>query len=94
MPIDFTLSPDVQEVRQKVRKFMDSEVRPAEQKLQESGADRNTYVRTIMELRGEAKKIRASGTRTCRRSGTAWTWGRWRWLSSPRRPGARASGRS
>jgi acyl-CoA dehydrogenase len=57
MPIDFTLSPDVQEVRQKVRKFMDSEVRPAEQKLQESGADRNTYVRTIMELRGEAKKI-------------------------------------
>ena len=33
MPIDFNLAPDVEEVRQRVRKFMESEVRPAEDKL-------------------------------------------------------------
>jgi acyl-CoA dehydrogenase len=55
MPIDFQLPPDVEEVRLRVRKFMDAEVRPAEATLQESEADRNSYVRTIMELRTKAK---------------------------------------
>ena len=55
MPIDFQLPPDVEEVRLRVRKFMDTEVRPAEATLQEREADRNSYVRVIMELRGKAK---------------------------------------
>ncbi len=41
MSIDFTLSPEVEEVRQRVRKFMDDEVRPAEEKLRQDKADRN-----------------------------------------------------
>jgi acyl-CoA dehydrogenase len=55
MPIDFQLPPEVEEVRLRVRKFMDTEVRPAEATLQEREADRNSYVRTIMELRTKAK---------------------------------------
>jgi acyl-CoA dehydrogenase len=55
MPIDFQLPPDVEEVRLRVRKFMDAEVRPAEATLQEREADRNSYVRAILELRTKAK---------------------------------------
>jgi len=55
MPIDFVLPPEVEEVRQKVRDFMEAEVRPAEEKLQESQADRNTYVKKIVELRQKAR---------------------------------------
>ena len=41
MTVDFTLPPDVEAVRQRVRDFMDSEVRPAEEKLYaERGARR------------------------------------------------------
>ena len=55
MPVDFTLPPDVEEVRLKVRKFMDSTVRPEEQRLESNGADRGEYVRTIVGLREKAK---------------------------------------
>ena len=55
MPIDFQLAPEVEEVRLRVRNFMDTEVRPAEATLQEREADRNSYVRVIMELRTKAK---------------------------------------
>ena len=55
MPIDFQLPPEVEEVRLRVRKFMDTEVRPAEATLQERDADRNSYIRVIMELRAKAK---------------------------------------
>ena len=58
MPIDFNLAPDVEEVRQRVRKFMESEVRPAENKLREEKADRNAYVQAIVQLR---QKARAEG---------------------------------
>ena len=58
MPIDFNLAPDVEEVRQRVRKFMESEVRPAEDKLREEKADRNAYVQAIVRLR---QKARAEG---------------------------------
>jgi acyl-CoA dehydrogenase len=55
MPIDFQLPPDVEEVRLKVRSFMDSEVRPREKDLGDREADRASYVRTIVELREKAK---------------------------------------
>ena len=58
MPVDFNLAPDVEEVRQRVRKFMESEVRPAEDKLREEKADRNAYVQAIVQLR---QKARAEG---------------------------------
>ena len=56
MPIDFTLSPEVEEVRQRVRKFMDDEVRPAEEKLREIEADRNAYVQAIVGLRQKSRE--------------------------------------
>src|SRR6266702_3263172 len=55
MPVDFTLPPDVEEVRLRVRKFMDSNVRPEEERLESNGADRGEYVRTIVGLREKAK---------------------------------------
>jgi acyl-CoA dehydrogenase len=55
MPIDFQLAPDVEEVRLKVRNFMDTEVRPRERELGDRHADRENYIRAIMELRGKAK---------------------------------------
>ena len=58
MPIDFNLAPEVEEVRQRVRSFMESEVRPAEDKLREEKADRNAYVQAIVQLR---QKARAEG---------------------------------
>ena len=40
MAIGFDLSPEVEDVRQRVRKFMDKEVRPVEEKLRAEDADR------------------------------------------------------
>jgi hypothetical protein len=51
MPVDFNLPPEVEEVRQRVRKFMDAEVRPVEKKLQEERAERSAYVQAIIGLR-------------------------------------------
>jgi len=55
MPIDFKLPPDVEDVRQRVRKFMDEEVRPAEEKLRHNEADRNAYIQAIVALRQKAR---------------------------------------
>ncbi len=55
MPIDFNLSPEVEEVRQRVRTFMDAEVRPVEEKLRQDKADRNAYVQAIVGLRKKAR---------------------------------------
>src|SRR5205823_14444231 len=55
MAIDFTLPPDIEEIRRRVREFMEGEVRPAEQKLEEAGDDRNALIETIIELRQKAK---------------------------------------
>ncbi|HVP04155.1 MAG TPA: acyl-CoA dehydrogenase family protein [Dehalococcoidia bacterium] len=57
MPIDFRLPDDVEEVRLKVRSFMDSEVRPVERGLIEQEADRDSYRRAIIDLRQKAFKL-------------------------------------
>jgi acyl-CoA dehydrogenase len=57
MPVDFKLSPDVEAVRQRVRTFMDEEVRPAEEKLRDREADRNSYVSVIAGLRQRAHDL-------------------------------------
>ena len=58
MSIDFTLPPDVDEVRGRVRDFMDEVVRPAEEKLYANvpngEPDRSDIVRMIIELRQKA----------------------------------------
>ncbi len=51
MAIGFDLSPEVEDVRQRVRKFMDEEVRPVEERLQQENADRGAYVQAIVALR-------------------------------------------
>jgi acyl-CoA dehydrogenase len=57
MAIDFTLSPEVEDVRLRVRRFMDEEVRPTEQKLRDGEADRNSYVSAIAGLRQRAHDL-------------------------------------
>src|SRR3990172_3768671 len=57
MPIDFNLPPEVEEVRQRVRQFMEEDVGPTEEKLRQNEADRNAYVREIVRLRQRAKEL-------------------------------------
>jgi acyl-CoA dehydrogenase len=57
MAIDFTLSPEVEDVRKRVRTFMDEEVRPAEEKLRHGEADRNGYISAIAGLRQRAHDL-------------------------------------
>ncbi|MFM8001948.1 MAG: acyl-CoA dehydrogenase family protein [Actinomycetota bacterium] len=52
--IDFSFAPEVDAVRLKVREFMDTEVRPAWDAIDQK--DRAEVVRTIVKLRGSARK--------------------------------------
>ena len=55
MSIDFTLPPEVETVRQKVRTFMDEEVRPVQEGLQREEAERGRFIQEIVKLRQRAK---------------------------------------
>ena len=55
MSIDFTLPPEVEEVRKRVRTFMDEEVRPVQEGLQSEGAERGRFIQEIVKLRERAK---------------------------------------
>lgn len=57
MAIDFTLPADVEEVRLKVRSFIDDEVRPVSEKLDSNEADRAEFIRAILNLRERAKEL-------------------------------------
>ncbi len=57
MPIDFTLSDEVEELRLRVRKFMDEEVRPVQEGLQRDEAERGRFIEEIVKLRQRAKEI-------------------------------------
>ncbi|MGH9031155.1 MAG: acyl-CoA dehydrogenase family protein [Acidimicrobiia bacterium] len=61
MAIDFTLPPDVEAIRKRVRDFMNAEVRPAEEKLYANAnipnePERSDVVRMIIELRQKAQE--------------------------------------
>jgi acyl-CoA dehydrogenase len=56
MAIDFTFSPEIEQVRLKVRQFMDDEVRPAEEKAAASEDDRGAWLTAIIDLRKAAKE--------------------------------------
>ncbi|MSO79121.1 MAG: acyl-CoA dehydrogenase [Acidimicrobiia bacterium] len=60
MSIDFTLPPEVEQVRLRVREFMDTEVRPAEEKLYANASggepERRDVVGLIIAMREKAKE--------------------------------------
>ena len=57
MPIDFTLSPETEAIRQKVRTFIQETVLPAVKTFddEEKVTTRDEYLRTIFALRQKAK---------------------------------------
>ena len=55
MAIDFTLPPEVDEVRLRVRKFMEEEVKPVQDGLQREEAERGRFIQEIVKLRQRAK---------------------------------------
>jgi acyl-CoA dehydrogenase len=56
MAIDFTFPPEVEQVRGRVKEFMDREVRPAAEKAEADEADRGQWRRVIVALRQQAKQ--------------------------------------
>jgi len=56
MAIDFSFPPEVDEVRMKVRRFVDEVVRPAEQRIAEHEGDRRFLVKSIIEMRVAAQE--------------------------------------
>ncbi|GAA3219303.1 acyl-CoA dehydrogenase family protein [Nonomuraea helvata] len=53
MAIDFTLAPEHEEIRRRVRTFIQDTVIPAVEEVKEAGRD--AYLRTIFQLRAQAK---------------------------------------
>jgi acyl-CoA dehydrogenase len=54
--IDFTLPPEIDEIRLKVRRFIDGEVRPVSENLETQDSDRNEFIMAILKLRERAKE--------------------------------------
>jgi len=54
MAIDFSFPPELEELRQKVRRFIDEVVRPREQEIKEREGDRRFLVEKIIEMRAAA----------------------------------------
>jgi acyl-CoA dehydrogenase len=57
MAIDFTFSPEVEQVRVQVRSFMQEEVTPRLAEAEEQGGGRTEYVKAIGELRPRAQEL-------------------------------------
>ncbi len=56
MPIDFTLSPELEEIRRRVRTFIDDVVRPGEARLGgDDDIDRREYLTILFSMREQAK---------------------------------------
>ena len=57
MAIDFTLTPELEDIRLRVRVFIDEVVKPAEANLAHaSDSDRRGYVKLLVGLRAQAKE--------------------------------------
>ncbi|HET7719750.1 MAG TPA: acyl-CoA dehydrogenase family protein [Acidimicrobiales bacterium] len=56
MAIDFTFPPEIDEIRFKVRDFMDTVVRPIEEKAEAESWGRDDWVRAIVEMRTAARE--------------------------------------
>jgi acyl-CoA dehydrogenase len=58
MAIDFTLGPELEDIRQRVRGFVDDVVRPGEERIGEPGTmARDEYVSALVEMRGQAREV-------------------------------------
>jgi acyl-CoA dehydrogenase len=56
MAIDFTLSPELEELRLRVRDFIQQVVKPVEEKIGDPDKiDRGDYIRLLLQMRSEAK---------------------------------------
>ena len=58
MAIDFTLTPELEEIRTRVRTFVDDVVRPGEGRIHEErleSTDRDAYIATLLDMRRQAK---------------------------------------
>ena len=57
MPIDFTLTPELEDIRLRVRNFIDTVVRPGEERMGNTeDLDRSDYIRIIFEMRAAAQQ--------------------------------------
>ncbi len=56
MAIDFSFPPEIDEIRGKVRDFMDTVVRPAEKRADEEHWERDQWIGAIVEMRAAAKE--------------------------------------
>ncbi len=57
MAIDFTLAPEHEAIRLRVREFIDGVVKPGEEKIgQSEDLDRSEYITILIGMRGEAQK--------------------------------------
>jgi acyl-CoA dehydrogenase len=57
MSIDFTLTPELEDIRLRVRRFVDDEIKPAEERMSsEDDLARDEYIRIILGLRGKAQE--------------------------------------
>ena len=54
MAIDFSFSPEIEEVRHQVRRFCEEIVRPAEAAIAEKEDDRETLVKQVIKMRKAA----------------------------------------
>jgi acyl-CoA dehydrogenase len=54
--IDFTLSPELEAIRLRVREFVDTVVRPAEERIEREQMSRGDYVRFLFSMREQAKQ--------------------------------------
>ena len=56
MPIDFTLSPEIEALRVRVRQFIDDVVKPGESKIEgEDKVERAEYLKILLSMREQAK---------------------------------------
>jgi acyl-CoA dehydrogenase len=57
MAIDFTLSPEVEALRLRVRDFVDNEIKPLEASIQDhDDIERGEYLRILFQMRGKAQE--------------------------------------
>ncbi len=55
MAIDFSFPPEIEEVRLRVRRFVEEVVRPAEKEIEARSGDRSFLIRKIVEMRQAAR---------------------------------------
>ena len=83
--IDFSFPPEVDEVRLKVREFMDSRVRPEWEAIDQDDRSRGRDGASSSSARRPARNG-SCGCRTCRPSGAGWGSARRRWRPCRPRP--------